>query len=295
VLDQALAVEGAEVGLGVADVRREQHLNPPQVSMNQYDRQTVKVRLYTLPASHPGMAAKRMLEHKGIPYSRVDLLPGLSRYLLRGLRFREGTVPAMVIDGRRVQTSRAIAQELDRLQPDPPLFPDDPKQRDAVLELERFGDEELQASVRVILIWAALRVPEARLSFLEEAKLGLPHGIAAKTGGPLVKLAARFNDATEENARAALATLPAQLQRVDDEIAAGVIGGEQLNAADYQIGASVRLLLTSQDLRQLIDPRPAGRHARRAVPDFAGDLPPTIPEGLLEPLKDAAATSSAPA
>ena len=52
----------------------------------------------------------------------------------------------MVIDGRKVQKSRAIAQELDRLQPEPPLFPSDPEQREAVLEAERFGDEELQST-----------------------------------------------------------------------------------------------------------------------------------------------------
>lgn len=245
----------------------------------------MKVRLYTLPASHPAMTAQMLLAHKGIPYSRVDLLPGLSRAALRGLGFPRRTVPAMVIDGRKVQGSRTIAQELDRLQPEPPLFPADADRRAAVLELERWGDEELQSTIRKIMLWAAARVPEARLSYLEGARIGLPHGLAAKTGGPLVALAVRLNDATEENARAALAALPAQLQRVDDEIAAGTIGGEELNAADYQVGASVRLALTSQDLRPLIDSRPAGRHARRAVPNFAGDLPPTIPEALLEPLR----------
>jgi glutathione S-transferase len=254
----------------------------------------MKVRLYAVPASHPVMATRMMLARKGIEYRRTDLLPGVSRYMLRGLGFEEGTVPAMKIDGRRVQRSRVIAEELERLQPEPPLFPADPEQRAAVLELERFGDEELQGTVRTILVWAIRRVPAARLSYLGEARLGVPHGLAARTGGPLLALAARLNDASDENARAALAALPAQLQRVDDEIAAGTIGGEELNAADYQVGASVRLLLTTQDLRPLIDPRPAGRLARRAVPDFAGDLPPTIPEPWLQPLKQTAA-SSAPA
>jgi glutathione S-transferase len=249
----------------------------------------MNVRLYTLPASHPGMAAKRMLEHKGIAYTRVDMLPGLSRYIVRALRFDAGTVPAMVIDGRRVQGSRTIAQELERLQPEPPLFPADPQQREAVLELERWGDEEFQDTARKLMLWAVARVPEARLGYLEEARIGLPHGVAAKTGGPLVALGVRLNDATEENARAALARLPAQLQRIDDEIAAGTIGGEELNAADYQVGATVRLLLTSQDLRPAIDARPAGAFARRAVPSFAGDLPPTIPESMLEPLQATAA------
>jgi glutathione S-transferase len=252
----------------------------------------VKVRLYTLPASHPGTAAKRMLEHKGIPYTRVDLLPGVSRAALRLLRFPGNTVPAVVIDGRRVQGSRKIAQELERLHPNPPLFPADADHRAAVLEVERWGDEELQATLRTIMLWAAARVPEARLSYLEEARIGLPHGVAAKTGGPLVALAVRLNDATEESARAALTKLPAQLQRVDDEIAAGTIGGEELNAADYQVAGSLRLALTSQDLRPLIDSRPAGRLARRAIPNFAGDLPPTIPEPLLEPLRQATASAA---
>ena len=249
----------------------------------------MKVRLYTLPASHAGMIAQSQLDYKGISFTRVDLLPGLSRAALRALRFPGGTVPAIVIDGRKVQGSRAISQELDRLQPDPPLFPADADRRAAVLEVERWGDVELQASLRTIMLWAASRVPSARLSYLKEARLPLPHGLAAKTGGPLVALTVRLNEATDENARAALMALPAQLQRVDDEIAAGTIGGERLNAADYQVGASVRLALTSQDLRPLIDSRPAGRLARRAIPDFAGDLPPTIPEAWLEPLRHPAA------
>jgi glutathione S-transferase len=249
----------------------------------------MKVRLYAVPASHPVMAAQMMLAHKGIGYRRIDLLPGVSRLAVRALGFPETTVPAMKIDGRRVQGSRTIAQELDRLQPDPPLFPQDPEERAAVLEAERFGDEELQSTIRRILLWAIRRAPEARLGYLQESHLGVPRGFAARTGGPLIGLAIRLNDATDENVRADLAKLPGQLQRVDEEIAAGVIGGERLNAADYQIGASLRLALTTRDLRPLIDSRPAGALARRAVPEFAGDLPPTIPEAWLEPLRATAA------
>ncbi len=252
----------------------------------------MKVRLYTVPASHPGMTAQRMLAHKGIPFKRTDLLPAVSRVAVRALRFPDRTVPAMVIDGRRVQKSRLIGQELDRVQPEPPLYPSDPEKLKAVLEAERFGDEELQSNIRQILIWAISRSPEARLSYLQESKLGVPLGLAAKTGGPLIAIATRLNDATDENVRAKLAALPALLQRVDDEIAAGTIDGEQLNAADFQIAASIRLALTTRDLRPLIDSRPAGRFARRVVPDFAGDMPEVIPPEWLEPLS---AASSAPA
>ena len=37
------------------------------------------VKLYSIPGSHPAAAARAMLEHKGIPYRRVDLPPVVSR------------------------------------------------------------------------------------------------------------------------------------------------------------------------------------------------------------------------
>jgi hypothetical protein len=75
------------------------------------------------------------------------------------------------------------------------------------------------------------------------------------------------------------------LGRVDEWIATGVLDGEELNAADFQIGASVRLLMTLQDLRPLIEDRPACRLARRAVPYYAGDAPPVLPPVWLQPLR----------
>src|SRR5712691_9368555 len=97
-----------------------------------------------------------MLDYKGIPYQRTDLMPGIHKAAVRAMRFPGTTVPAMKIDGRRVQGSRAIARELDRLQPEPPLFPADPEQRTAVEEAERFGDEDLQAPIRRIL-WNSIK------------------------------------------------------------------------------------------------------------------------------------------
>src|SRR5919197_1532406 len=101
------------------------------------------------------MTARLMLERKGIDYRRVDLMPVISKVALRGLRFPGVTVPALRIDGRRIQGSREIARELDRLVPEPPLYPADPERRAAVEEAERFGDEELQAPARRI-VWNAL-------------------------------------------------------------------------------------------------------------------------------------------
>ena len=90
----------------------------------------MKVRLYTIPGSHPGVAVQLMLQRKGIEFKRTDLLPVVSRGVVKALRFPGQTVPALTIDGKRVQGSREIAHELERLQPEPPLFPSDPQHGD---------------------------------------------------------------------------------------------------------------------------------------------------------------------
>jgi len=226
-----------------------------------------------------------MLAHKGIPFKRTDLFPVISKGVVRALGFPGKTVPAIKIDGDKVQGSRPIARELDRVQPEPALFPADPKRRTAVEEAERFGDEELQHPIRQIVWWAFKQNKAPLRSFSEGARLGIPIGIALRTAGPIVALSARFNEASDENVRTDLAKLGEMLQRVDDLIAAGTLDGEQLNAADFQIAPSLRLAMTFQDLRPLIDARPAGKLARRVVPNFAGDFPPVLPPAWLEPLR----------
>jgi glutathione S-transferase len=251
----------------------------------------MEARLYVIPGSHPSMAARLMLETKGIPYKRTDLMPVVSKGVLRGLGFPRNTVPAIKIDGRKVQGTGEIARELDRLRPEPALIPSDPQRRAAVEEAERFGDEELQPAVRAILWWA-LRKDKAPLrSYSEGAKLGIPIGLALKTAGPIVAASAHFNEATDENVRRSLAAMPAMLQRIDDWIAAGTIGGEEPNIADFQIAPSLRLAMTLDDLRPGVESRPAGELAMRVVPSYPGKTPPVLPPAWLQPLRSETAAA----
>ena len=110
-----------------------------------------------------------------------------------------------------------------------------------------------------------------------------------RTAAPVVALTVRYNEASDENVRRDLAALPGYLDRIDAWIESGVLDGERLYAADYQIAASLRLAMTLQDLRAAIDSRPAGRLARRAIPEYAGDAPPILPPAWLQPLRSPAA------
>jgi glutathione S-transferase len=246
----------------------------------------IDVTLYVIPGSHPSMAVRLMLEHKGIPYQRTDLMPAIHKGLLKALRFPRNTVPAIKIDGRRFQGSREIARELDRLQPDPPLFPSDPELRTAVEEAERFGDEDLQPPIRRIL-WNCFKRDRSPLTgYGEGADLGIPMSLAVKTAAPIIAFQVRYNDAGDENVRHDLAALPGMLKRIDDWIEAGVLNDDQLNAADFQIAPSIRLAMTLEDLGPQIARHPAGEMAMRVVPDYPGEFPPVLPQAWLEPLRE---------
>ena len=249
-------------------------------------------KLYVIPGSHPAMTARLMLEAKGIPYKRTDLMPVVSKAALKALGFPGVTVPALKIGGEKVQGSREIARALDRIQPEPPLFPADPAERTAVEEAERFGDEDLQPAARRMLWWCLKRDRSPLESFSTGAKLGVPIGLAVKTAAPIVAASARLNDATDESVRSDLAALPGMLARVDDYIAAGTLGGEQLNAGDLQVATSLRLMMSLDDLRPLISARPAGELAFRAVPEYPGRVPPILPEAWLAPLRESAPSAA---
>ena len=244
-------------------------------------------RLFVIPGSHPSLTARLMLERKGIPYKRTDLMPGIHKAVVRASGFPRDTVPALKLDGRKVQGSREIARTLDEVEPEPALFPADSAERAKVEEAEAWGDEVLQGAPRRISWWALKRNRAPMATYAQGAKLGVPLGLAVKTGGPIVSFAAHYNEATDQNVQADLAALPGYLDKIDGWIADGVLGGERPNAADFQIATSLRLLMSFEDLRPAIQSRPAGEMALRVVPDFPGRTPPVLPEEWLAPLRSA--------
>ena len=243
------------------------------------------LKLYVIPASHPSMAAELMLQRKGVPYKRRDLITAMHIPILKAMGFPGRTVPAISSDGRKVQGSRAIARFLDELAPDPPLFPADPAERQRVEEAERWGDEQLQPVPRRLAWYAFGRDRSTVRDFLAGYKLGLPTSVAAATAAPIIWAEQRINKASDDSVRADLARLPELLDHVDELIAQGVIGGEEPNAADYQIATSVRLLMAFDQLRPLIDGRPAAALAENVAPDPGGRVPAALPATWIPALK----------
>ena len=237
--------------------------------------------LYGIPASHPVFAAELMLAAKGVPYRRLDLPQVIHMPLMRALRFPAATVPALVIDGRRIQTTRAIARALEELRRDPPLLPADPERRARVEEIEAWCDGDFQQLDRRIIYWALLRHHEAVPSYFEGARVLMPRALIKPLAPPVIRVAAKIQGSVDDAVRADLAALPGLLDRIDGWIAEGLLGGEEPNVADYQVASTLALLMTLDDLRPLISPRPAGELVRRHAAGYPGRMPPTFPKAWL--------------
>jgi glutathione S-transferase len=235
------------------------------------------IHLYGIPMSHPVIAVRGMLDRKGLPYRYVELLAGLHPPSLWVLGFRGVTVPAMRLpDGHRVQGSIPVARVLEQIAPEPSLYPEEADAREAAEAAERWGELMLQPVPRRLIRWGLRRHVGQRRWFADVASPLPAPAFTAVILSPVVALFARQVGATDERVRRDLAELPGLLDEVDRLLQRGVIGHRRLGAADFQIGASVRMLLAMQEVRPLIAGRAAEAFAVRVVPDYP-EIPAALP------------------
>ena len=233
-------------------------------------------RLYFFELSHPSQVARIALRMKSVPFEERVLPAGLHPALLRLMGFPGGTVPGLKLeDGRRLQSSLEITRVLDELVPEPALHPSP-----EVTEAERWGEAELQPSPRRLFRWAAVRQLDVRELVNRLSGLPAPR-LNGRMAVPIARAMANHVGADDAGVQRELALLPERLDRVDELIGSGVIGGEQLNAADLQIGCSMRVLLEFEQLAPLLAGRPCEQHARRVLPDTPGPNPARLPEEWL--------------
>ena len=248
-------------------------------------------KLYVIPGSHACRSAMLMLEHKQVSYRRVDIVtlshPVVAR--LRGfnaggqtrtigerrtvgvrLGDRLGTVPALAAGKERISTNYGIARFLDGRHPERPLFPNDLEQRAAVEEAERWANDTLQMAARRIPGAAFIRDPEGLSRSSGQGRLGYllyKRALARRLIIPWLMRGAFATSPREE--RDPVAELPALLDRVDAWIAEGVLGGAQLNAADFMVAPSLALILYRPDTRSMFEGRPSLALVDRLLPEPA--------------------------
>jgi glutathione S-transferase len=236
------------------------------------------VTLHVLPPSHPCLAAEAALKRKEVTYELVNLAMGKHQEEVERI-YGEGarTVPGMVIGDETVHGSTAITRRLEELFPEPALYPE--PVAEAVREAELWADGDFQDFGRR-LPWGAMYFrPEAMGTFGGAGPLD-PAGtdFAIK----FVRSTWKYHGITAVQLATDLAELPEMVDRIEGFAESGLIDGEQPTAADFQIGATVRILLTIGDLLPLFEGTAAERIARRHFPDYAGFVPAgAFPDGWI--------------
>ena len=228
------------------------------------------ITLYGIRLSHPVLSAKLMLERKGVPFSEKTLIGGLHPPMLALNGFKPETVPPLRLGDRKVQGTLAISRALDEVLPDrPTLFPTDAAARADVEAAERWGEGELQPVPRRIIRRALCDSFALRAWFADVAS---PFPAPRITAIPLTVAAqvfARQAGATKAQVETDRAQLDALLTRVYELLSAGVIGGDEVTAADCQIAPSVAMLHGFDGLRDEVERHaPAAEWALRLVPDY---------------------------
>jgi glutathione S-transferase len=249
------------------------------------------VVLYWMSISHPSQVARKMLDLKGVEYRLVDVVPLNQRIHLRLAGFSGGTVPALKLDGQRIQGSRQIARALDERWPEPPLLPADPALRARVEEAERWGEEQLQPVPRRLFRYGVARKPKLRQGIVRAQRLPIPP-LTAQAIRPALEWYVRTIEAdgrraTDAGVRADIAALPALLDHVDRLLGDGTLTLDPPNAATLQIMASVNLLGRFADLAELVASHACAKPARELFPHYRAALPPFLDPEWLEPARRA--------
>ena len=110
-------------------------------------------RLLHFRVSHYNEKVRWALDYKRWPHLRQALLPGFHVPRVRWLT-GQSRLPVLEIDGRVLSGSSHILAEIERLRPDPPLYPTDPADRERALGIQAYFDEQVAPELRR-LFWAA--------------------------------------------------------------------------------------------------------------------------------------------
>jgi len=185
--------------------------------------------------SHFNEKVRWALDFKGIPHVRRSLVPGLHVPRVLWLSGQK-SVPVLELDGETIVDSTRIIATLERVKPDPPLYPRNQPER--ALALEDFFDEQLGPYVRRALFHELL--PDADYC---AALLSAGSGPAARTvyraAFPvirlLMKMDMKINAAGAAGARARVA---AALGRLEAELGSnGYLAGDGFSVADLTAAA----------------------------------------------------------
>ena len=193
--------------------------------------------LWHFPISHFNEKVRWALDYKAIPHTRRALF---LEYLPMALwKTRQPSLPILIQNGRALADSTRIIEELERQQPDPPLYPGNKRMRQMALDLENFFDEELGPGLRAALIGPLLEQdPDTAIAALG---LGQKPGVLrfARATFPVMRgIYKARNKITLETIKAGREKVTAALDRIEAQLQpSGYLVGDCFSIADLAAAA----------------------------------------------------------
>jgi glutathione S-transferase len=214
-------------------------------------------RLFQIKISHYSEKARWALAHKRVTYESSYPPPGahmlIAMWLTRG---EMKTLPVLQLDGERIGDSSRIIAELERRYPDPPLYPDDPGDRERALAIEDYFDEQVGSHARLLAFHEAIQDPSAfgpLAAELAPRPLNRFSVAAAPIASGFVRL--RYGVASKEAAETARRQIVAGFDRVESELGSGeyLVGG-RFGVADLTAASLLFPIVLPPEAPQLPPP-----------------------------------------
>lgn len=232
--------------------------------------------LWHISISHYNEKARWALDFKRVPHRRRAIPGGF--HMIAALALTRGaayTFPILELDGEVVHDSTAIIGALERRNPEPALYPDDPAERRRALDLEDWFDEEFAPSLRLLGWYEMTRDPE-RLSalmdpFLPPSARGnqAARDMAARFASGFT--AVRYGVGSEEAAARAREQVTAGLDRLDAELNGNeYLVGDRFSVADLTAAALFYPLVLPPEGPDLGDPPEGFQRFREPLEDRPG-------------------------
>jgi glutathione S-transferase len=199
----------------------------------------VTVVLWHIEVSHYNEKARWALDYKGIPYELRAPMPGAHRLTaLRLTRGKHDRLPVLGLEGRRIGDSTAIIAALEDHQPEPPLYPADPAERERALALEDHFDEELGPRVRRAFWHYTLDDPQAATDAAIPNAGAFQRGLMLRTAPITGRLVRRDYAVDQAGADEAAEGIRAAMDRVESELgSSGYLVGDGFTVADLTAAA----------------------------------------------------------
>jgi glutathione S-transferase len=219
--------------------------------------------LWHIPFSNYNEKARWALDYKRVAHLRREAPLGLHPVWAFAIG-RSRTFPLLQLDGRAIGDSTEIVATLEKLYPDPPLYPADPADLARALALEDWMDEEVGDDVRRLAMDAVRRDPDRMLANVLPDASAHQRAIGKRVFPVAGAFTRRYYDVDGATVTRAWERIAAALERFKAELQpSGYLVGDAFSVADLTFAALIGTAVQPEGY-----PYPAYDPRYRGLPDL---------------------------